>query len=111
MGNNPFVNANEGSTLAPTSAEQRRKIAGARAFIPDALASGPQRAGQVLQSAADCGKASGTFYDAKRALGARSTRRGYQRPWVWTWPGGGLHNQPHPLQRHKSEVIASKAYW
>jgi hypothetical protein len=109
MGNNPFVSVAEDILLEGESSERRRKIAEAKAFILQALAGGPQLARQVLQAATDYGIAEGTLYYAKRALGVSSTRRGYQSPWVWMLPEAGLRKQPHPLQRHKSKMLVSKA--
>ena len=83
MGKGPFGTATERSFLSLTSADQRRKIAEAKAFIRHALAGGPQFASTLLQAAAEQGIAEGTLYYAKRALGVQSLRHGYGGQWSW----------------------------
>ena len=83
MGNGPFAPASDRAFLSLTSAERRRKIAEAKAFIRHDLADGPQYASTLLEAAAERGIAEGTLYYAKRALGVESRRHGYGGQWSW----------------------------
>jgi hypothetical protein len=93
MGNGPFSAASDFTFLSHTSAEQRQKIAEAKAFIRLTLAGGPQSASMLLRAAAERGIAEGTLYYAKRALGVQSRRHGYGGQWSWRLRASHLEQQ------------------
>ena len=71
---------------SPLSAEERlRRLEKAKDFLRCALASGPQPASSLLNTASTAGFAEGTLYHAKKALGVVSTHRGYGMGSQWVW--------------------------
>ena len=91
-----------------SAAERLRRLAEAKAFLRQYLATGPQPARTLLKAARAAGIATRTLHRAKDALGVRPERSGgYGAHGQWTWyppeAGGPAASPAVPLR-----VLAGK---
>lgn len=72
--------------LTQSSAEQRSQRATAKDFLREVLAEGPVESAKVQSLAAEQNLKSNTIWLAKKELGVRARKTGYQGKWTWELP-------------------------
>jgi hypothetical protein len=83
--------------VAPVDHEERTARTEAEEFLLELLEDGSVPATEAKSAARETGIAESTLKRAKAKLGVRSSRHGYQAPWVWTLPNSkGTYRRPHP---------------
>ena len=92
------VNMKADDVLEVESARERGERQEVAEWLTEALAKGPRGAVEVTREARAVGFSEMTLRRARRRLGVKTSKDGFEGGWIWSLPPEDVHEDAHPSQ-------------